>query len=74
MLAKKEEWLAKKDEIQAGFADRVDDPVVGSAVGLSLIGAGAGTHHRQPSSAQRSVFGYLVGVAFVLLGVAAARR
>jgi hypothetical protein len=71
MLAKKDEWLARKDEIQAGFADRVDDPMLGSAVGLSLIGAGTGTIIVNLLQRRRSVFGYLVGVAFVLLGVAA---
>jgi hypothetical protein len=71
MLLKKDEWLAKKDEIQAGFVDRVDDPMVGSAAGLSLIGAGAGTIIVNLLRRRRSVFGYLVGVAFVLLGVAA---
>jgi hypothetical protein len=68
MLAKKEEWLAKKDEIQAGFIERVDDPVLDSAVGLSLIGAGAGTIIVNLIQRKRSVLGYLVGVAFVLLG------
>ncbi len=71
MSARKEEWLAKKEEIQAGFADRVEDPLVGSAVGLSLIGAGAGSIIVNLLRHRRSVFGYLVGVAFVLLGVAA---
>jgi hypothetical protein len=70
MLAKKEEWLARKDEIQAGFIDRVDDPVLDSAVGLSLVGAGAGTIIVNLIQRKRSVVGYLIGVAFVLLGVA----
>lgn len=71
MLEKRDEWLARKDEIQASFADRVEDPVLGSAVGLSLIGAGAGTIIVALVQRRRSVLGYLVGVAFVLLGVAA---
>ena len=69
MLAKKDEWLARKDEIQAGFIDRVDDPVLDSAIGLSLIGAGTGTIIVNLVQRKRSVFGYLIGVAFVLLGV-----
>jgi hypothetical protein len=70
MMAKKDEWLARKDELQAGFIDRVDDPVLDSAIGLSLVGAGAGTIIVNLIQRKRSVFGYLVGVAFVLLGVA----
>lgn len=69
MLVKKDEWLAKKNEIQAGFIDRVDDPVLDSAIGLSLIGAGAGTIIVNLVQRKRSVFGYLVGVAFVLMGI-----
>ena len=70
MLAKRDEWLAKKDEIQARFVDTVDDPVLDSAVGLSLVGAGAGTIIVNLIQHKRSVFGYLIGVAFVLIGVA----
>lgn len=69
ILAKKDEWLARKDEIQAGFIDRVDDPVLDSAIGLSLVGAGAGTIIVNLVQRKRSPFGYLIGVAFVLLGV-----
>lgn len=69
MLAKKDEWLARKDEIQAGFIDRIDDPVLDGALGLSLVGAGAGTIIVNLVQRKRSVFGYLIGVAFVLLGV-----
>lgn len=70
MLAKRDEWLAKKDEIQSRFVDRVDDPVLDGAVGLSLVGAGAGTIIVNLIQHKRSIFGYLIGVAFVLLGVA----
>jgi hypothetical protein len=70
MLARKEEWLARKDEIQASFIDRVDDPVLDSAIGLSLVGAGAGTIIVNLIQRRRSFVGVLVGFAFVLLGVA----
>ncbi len=70
MLARKDEWLAKKDEIQAGFIDRVDDPAFDSALGLSLVGAGAGTIIINLVQRKRGVLGYLIGAAFVLLGVA----
>jgi len=70
MLAKKDEWLARKDEIQSRFVDTVDDPVFDSALGLSLVGAGAGTIIVNLVQRKRGVFGYLIGVAFVLLGVA----
>lgn len=69
MLAKRDEWLARKDEIQASFIDRVDDPVLDGALGLSLVGAGAGTIIVNLIQRKRSAVGYLVGVAFVLLGV-----
>jgi hypothetical protein len=69
ILAKKDEWLARKDEIRASFIDRVDDPVLDSALGLSLVGAGAGTIIINMVQRKRSPFGYLIGVAFVLLGV-----
>jgi hypothetical protein len=70
MLARKDEWLARKDEIQAGFIDRVDDPAFDSALGLSLVGAGAGTIIINLVQHKRSALGYLIGAAFVLLGVA----
>ena len=69
MSAKRDEWIARKDEIQASFIDRVDDPVLDGAVALSLIGAGAGTIVVNLIQRRRSIVGYLVGVAFVLLGV-----
>jgi hypothetical protein len=70
MLAKKAEWLARKDEIQASFIDRVDDPALDSAIGLSLVGAGAGTIIINLIQRKRSIVGYLIGAAFVLLGIA----
>lgn len=70
MLAKKDEWLSRKDEIQAGFMERIEDPALDSALGLSFIGAGAGTIIINMVQRKRSVFGYLIGAAFVLLGVA----
>jgi len=70
MYAKRDEWLARKDEIQTQFMDRIDDPVIDGAIGLSLIGAGAGTIVVQLLQRKRGVFGYLIGAAFVLLGVA----
>lgn len=69
MLAKKDEWLARKDEIQARFVDTVDDPVLDGAIGLSLVGAGAGTIIINLIQRKRGVLGYLIGVAFVLMGV-----
>ena len=70
MLAKRDEWLARKDEIKMSFVDRVDDPVLDGAIGLSLVGAGAGTIIVNLIQRRRSVVGYLVGMAFVLLGLA----
>ena len=70
MLARKDEWLAKKDEIQSSFIDRVEDPAFDSALGLSLVGAGAGTIIINLIQHKRSVVGYLIGAAFVLVGVA----
>lgn len=70
MLAKKDEWLARKDEIQSRFIERVDDPVLDGAIGLSLVGAGAATIIVNLVQRKRGIFGYLIGVAFVLAGVA----
>ena len=70
MLAKKDEWLARKDEIQSQFADRVEDPALGSAVGLSLVGAGAGTIVVLAIQRKRGMVGYLIGALFVLMGIA----
>ena len=70
MLAKRDEWLARKDEIKMSFVDRVDDPVLDGAIGLSLVGAGAGTIIVNLIQRRRGVVGYLVGMAFVLLGLA----
>jgi hypothetical protein len=70
MLAKKDDWLSRKDEIQSSFMERIEDPALDGALGLSLIGAGAGTIIINMVQRRRSVLGYLVGVAFVLLGVA----
>ena len=70
MLAKKDEWLARKDEIRLQFADRAEDPALRSAVGLSLVGAGAGTIVVMAIQRKRGVVGYLIGALFVLLGIA----
>jgi hypothetical protein len=70
MLAKKDEWLARKDDIQSRFVERIDDPALDSAIGLSLVGAGAGTIIISLVQRKRGMAGYLIGVAFVLLGVA----
>jgi hypothetical protein len=70
MLARKDEWLAKKGEIQASFSDRVDDPAFGSALGLSLVGAGAGTIIVNLIRHKRGALSYLIGAVFVVMGVA----
>ncbi len=70
MLIRKDEWLAKKDQIQTSFMDRADDPAYSSALGLSFMGAGAGTIIINLVQRRRSALGYLIGAAFVLLGVA----
>jgi hypothetical protein len=70
VLAQRDEWLARKDELQARFVDKVDDSVVDSAIGLSLMGAGLGTIVMNIVQGKRSIWGYLIGAAFMMLGAA----
>ena len=70
MMAKRDEWMARKDELQGRFVDRATDPMVDSALGLSLLGAGAGTIVMGIVRRNRNVWGYVIGLAFVLAGVA----
>jgi hypothetical protein len=70
MMARKDEWLARKDELQGKFVDTATDPMVDSALGLSLVGAGLGTIVVNAVRRNRSVWGYVIGMLFVLAGVA----
>ena len=68
--ARKEELMARKDELQSRFMERIDDPVVDGAIGMSLVGAGLGTIIANVLRGKRSVWSYLLPAAFVLGGIA----
>ena len=68
--ARKDELLARKDELRSRFVERIDDPVVDGAIGMSLVGAGVGTIIANIVRGKRSVWAYLLPAAFVLAGVA----
>ncbi len=70
MLARKDEWLARKDELTQGFVDRIDDPAVDAAIGLSLVGAGLGTVIVNLIRGNRSAWAYLLPAVFILGGIA----
>ncbi len=70
MIATRDEWVARKDELQSRFVDTATDPMVDSALGLSLLGAGAGTIIMMAVRRNRSLWGYVFGMAFVLAGIA----
>lgn len=70
LMARKDEWLARKDEIRDRFIDSVDDPAVDAAIGLSLIGAGLGTVIANLVRGKRSAWAYLLPAVFVLGGIA----
>lgn len=61
--------LARKAEIQARFTEHADDPVIDSAVGLALVGAGVGTIVFSLVTSKRSVWTYLLAGLFVVLGL-----
>jgi hypothetical protein len=60
---------ARKDELQARFGEYADDPMVDNALGLSLVGAGAGTIVFSLIKGKRGIWTYVLGGAFVLLGL-----
>ena len=65
-----DEWLARKDELRARFAERVDDPGVDAAIGLSLVAAGLGTVVVNLFRGNRNAWAYLLPAVFVLGGIA----
>jgi len=70
MLERKDEWLARRDEIKDRFVERVDDPTVDAAIGLSLVGAGLGVVIVNLVRGKRSVWAYLLPGVFILGGIA----
>ncbi len=70
LLAQKDEWLARKDEIRDRFIESVDDPAVDAAIGLSLVGAGMGTVIVNLVRGKRSAWAYLLPAVFILAGIA----
>lgn len=65
-----DEWLARKDELTARFADSMEDPAVDAAIGLSLMGAGIGGVVMSLMRGKRSAWAYLIPAVFVLGGIA----
>ncbi len=60
---------ARKDELQERFGEYADDPTVDNALGLSLVGAGAGTIVFSLLRGRRSVWTWVFGGFFILLGL-----
>jgi len=70
MMIHKDEWLARKDELKERFAERIDDPTVDAAIGLSLVGAGLGSVVVNLIRGKRSAWAYLLPAVFILGGIA----
>lgn len=70
MMERKDEWLARKDELKGRFIERADDPTVDAAIGLSLVGAGLGTVLVNLMRGKRSAWAYLLPAVFILGGIA----
>jgi hypothetical protein len=70
METRKDEWLARRDEIRDRFVDNMDDPTVDAAIGLSLVGAGLGTVIVNLLRGKRSAWAYLLPAVFILGGIA----
>ena len=68
--AKTEEWLARKDELRDRFVERIDDPAVDAAIGLSLVGAGMGSILVNLFRGKRNAWAYLLPAVFILGGIA----
>lgn len=60
---------ARKDELQARFIEYADDTTVDSALGLSLVGAGAATIVFSLVTGKRGVWTYVVVGVFMALGL-----
>jgi hypothetical protein len=70
IMAQKDEWLARKDELTGRFVERIDDPAVDAAIGLSLVGAGLGTVVVNLFRGNRNAWAYLLPAIFILGGIA----
>jgi hypothetical protein len=70
MMERRDEWLARKDELKDRFVERIDDPNVDAAIGLSLVGAGLGTILVNLFRGKRSAWAYLLPAVFILGGIA----
>jgi len=69
MRVRSEAIRARKDELQARFGEYAVDPAVDSAVGLSLVGAGAATIIVSLMRGRRSVWTWVFGGVFILIGL-----
>lgn len=69
MRVRTDALAARKEELQARFGEYADDPTVDNALGLSLVGAGAGTIIFSLLRGRRSVWTWVFGGVFILLGL-----
>lgn len=70
LVDRSQAMLARKAELKAKFVEHADDPVLDTAVGLSLVGAGAGTIAFAYFAGKRGVWTYVIAGVFVALGLA----
>jgi len=69
MRTRAEVVRARKDELQSRFVEYADDPTFDNALGLSLVGAGAGTIIFSLIRGKRGVWTYVIAGLFVVLGI-----
>lgn len=69
MRVRSEAIRARKEELQARFGEYAVDPAVDNAVGLSLVGVGAATIVLSVVRGRRSVWTWVFGGVFILLGL-----
>ena len=69
MRVRSEAIRARKDELQSRFVEYADDPTFDNALGLSLVGAGAGTIIFSLLRGKRSIWTYVFGGLFVVFGL-----
>lgn len=61
--------MARKQELQERFGEYAGDTTVNSAVGLSLVGAGAATIIVSVMNGRRSMWTWVFGGLFIMLGL-----
>jgi len=69
MRVRTDAMMARKQELQERFGEYAADPMVDSALGLSLVGAGAATIIFSLLRGRRSVWTWVFGGVFIALGL-----